>query len=270
MLKMLLSACVCLCLAAGTLRAGSEEDLVATARKTLQTYEKAVIFVDLVLKSEAKGLGGQLPPQLLQQLGRQMQKGTAEATIVDPSGLAVTAWSALNPKQNGSLGGAIPIQLVGQMQTAKYHLADGTEIPVRVVLKDEDTDVAFLAPLKPLDAETKAKLATIPLSDAAAAPELLDSTILIKRGGPAHDYVPMLELGLISGILSKPKSCYESDNMLNGAVAFDKQGKVLGLFVAIQENLPGLLPAADVAKMLPQALEEAKKPAQEKADAEEK
>ena len=44
MLRNLLSACVCLCLIAGGLRAQSEDrDFLAAARKTQQTYEKAVI-----------------------------------------------------------------------------------------------------------------------------------------------------------------------------------------------------------------------------------
>ena len=226
----------------------------------MQTYEKAVISLDLVFKLEVNGGGGE----------SREQKGRAEATIVDPSGLAVTSLSTLERKGTAIAGGR-PVPVVGTVQEAKYHLADGTEIPARIVLKDEDTDLAFLAPLKPLDAETKAKITTISMSDAAAAPELLDPTIIIKRADDAHDYIPMLDLGFISGFLSKPRSCYTTNKMTNGIAVFDKQGKVLGVFVVLMEKIPVLLPAADVAKLVPQALDEAKKPAaEEKSSAEEK
>jgi hypothetical protein len=244
-------------LTAGALYAQSDE-LIATARKTLQNYEKAVVSLDLVFKIEVKGGGGEA----------REQKGHGQATIVDPSGLAVASLTAINPKQNRNTGHGV-VQLVGTVQEAKYHLADGTEIPARVVLKDEDTDLAFLAPLKPLDAETKAKITVIAMSDAATAPEVLDPTILIRRGGDAQDYVPMLDLGRISAILSKPRTCYNTTKMLTGSPAFDKQGKVFGVFVTLMEKLPVLLPATDVAKLVPQALEEAKKPAaDEKKEAE--
>jgi hypothetical protein len=254
MVKTLLSACVCLCLAAGTLCAQSDE-VIATARKTLQTYEKAVVVVDAVFKLEIKGAsGGGME-------GRE-QKGEFNVTIVDPSGLAVTALTSASPKRNVNAGGHV-LQVVGQLQEAKYHLPDGTEIPARVVLKDEDLDLAFLAPLKPLDEQTKAKITAISMSDAAPAPELLDRTIVVKRGGEHQDYVPMLDTGLITAILSKPRNCYNTNRMAPGNPAFDKQGKVFGIFVMLRETLPVLLPAADVAKLVPQALEEAKKPAAE-------
>ena len=238
--------------------------------KTLQTYEKAVISVDLVLKSsEVRGPRGQIV-QVSGRLPGQQQKGHGQATIVDPSGLAVTSLSALNPKRSGNLG-PIAIQIVSQLQTAKYHLADGTEIPVRVVLKDEDLDVAFLAPLKPLDAETKAKITTIPLSDAAPR-----RNCSIRRSSSSVPAMPMTTFRRLTwvsfqGYCQNREAATIPIQCRMALIAFDKQGKVFGLFVALRENLPVLLPVADVAKLLPQALEEAKKPAvEEKSDAEEK
>ena len=92
MLKKSLISCVCLCLAAGTLQAQSENGQLAdAARKLLQDREKGVISLALVLKIEAKGGGG----------SEQERKAQSAAAIIDPSGLAVTSLSMVKPKLRG-------------------------------------------------------------------------------------------------------------------------------------------------------------------------
>ena len=139
MLKKTLCAGVCLCLLAGALRAQSDEGpLVTTARKTVQTYGKSVILLAAVLKLEVKGFEGE-----------HEQKTQCTATIIDPSGLAVTALTNLNPTAKvrvGRGGSARTVEIESQVQEVKYRLADGSEVPARVVLKDEDLDLAFLGP----------------------------------------------------------------------------------------------------------------------------
>ena len=89
MLKKLSCAGVCFCLAAGTLLAQSEDrQLIDAARKTLQSYDKALITLSAVLKIEARGIEGM----------SQEQKTQCPATIIDPSGLAVTSLTNLNPQ----------------------------------------------------------------------------------------------------------------------------------------------------------------------------
>ena len=143
MVKKSLCACVCLCLMAGALRAGGDDrPLVTTARKTLQTYGKSVILLAAVLKMEAKGIEGL----------EHEQKTQCTAVIIDASGLAVTALTNLNPASSmpsiriGRGGSSQTLVLDFQVQEVKYRLADGTEVPARVVLKDEDLDLAFLGP----------------------------------------------------------------------------------------------------------------------------
>ena len=78
-----------------------------------------------------------------------------------------------------------------------YGLTDSTEVPARIVLKDEDLDLAFLAPLKPLNAQTQAKIAAIPLDSAARHVDVLDPTILVDRSGEGLNYIRALSLGRI-------------------------------------------------------------------------
>ncbi len=289
MSKKIILACVCLCLALGTLRAnGQQQPIVDTARKTLQNYEKAVISLAAVLKLEAKGVEG---------IGGldQEHKTQCAAAIIDPSGMAITSLTNLNP-QNALPKirinrGGVPqtLELDCQVQEVKYRLSDGTEVPARIVLKDEDLDLAFLAPLKPLDDATRAKIACIPLAEPAAAPGLLDETILVGRTPEELNYIPTLNVGRIVAILTKPRTCYMGNMGALGTPVFDRGGKMLGLIcrcVKAESDDSGsmmrmastlaatsqlILPAADVAKLLPQAKEEAKKTADsEKKDAEKK
>lgn len=267
MLRKILGICACVFLAAGTLQAQSEDrQVVEAARKTLQTYDKAVISVAAVLKME---IGG----------SEQERKTQCVASIIDPSGLAVTSLTNLNPqgllRLRFSRGGGPEFDC--QVQEVKYRLTDGTEVPARIVLKDEELDLAFLAPLKPLDEQTQPKIAAIPVGDGAAQVDILDATIIVDRSGDGLNYIPTLTLGRVSAVLSKPRVCYLSSVGTLGLPAFDRDGKLMGIlcrcigaeggdmsdFVSrLAATTRLILPAAEVAKLVPQAKEEAKKPAE--------
>ena len=159
MLKTTFSVCVVLCLAAGTLLAQTDDQqVVGAARKTLKAYDKAIITLAAVIKIESKG--GEMPGL------DQEHKTQCVAAVIDPSGLVLTSLTNLAPKIRINRGGGQVLELECQVQEVKYRLTDGAEVPARIVLKDEDLDLAFLAPLKPLDKATEAKIAVLPLSDA--------------------------------------------------------------------------------------------------------
>jgi Trypsin-like peptidase domain len=280
MFKKTFSVCAVLCLAAGTLLAQTNDrQLVDTARKTLKTYEKGIITLAAVIKIEAKG--GEIAGS------DQEHKTQCVAAFIDPSGLAVTSLTNLAPKIRINRGGGQTLELECQVQEVKYRLTDGTEVPARVVLKDEDLDLAFLAPLKPLDKATEAKMTVLPLSDSTAQPEVLDSTILIGRTGEDLNYISTLSIGRIVSILSTPRTCYLSNVGGLGVPVFDHQGKVMGIICRCVKAEGGegtslnrsatlinqlVLPIADIVKLVPQAKDEMKKPAEgeKKADDAEK
>src|SRR5208337_285084 len=96
------------------------------------------------------------------------QKLQCLVAVIDPSGLAVTSLTGLPQQTTRKLRyGSQTIEVECQVEEVKYRLNDGTELPARLVLKDEDLDLAFLAPQKPLDEAARSKLAAIPLGDAA-------------------------------------------------------------------------------------------------------
>ena len=274
MFKQMLAACVVLALAVGSLLAQSNDPTVVTARKTLQTYDKAIITLAAVVKVEVKG--GEVSGS------NQERKTQCIAAIVDPSGLVITSLTNLGPKMRLNRGGQT-LEVEFQVQEVKYRLTDGTEVPARVVLKDDDLDVAFLAPLKPLDKATEAKIAAIPMIDAVPQPEPLDQTIMISRTSEDLNYIPTLNIARIVSIVSTPRTCYLSSVGGLGVPVFNHQGKMLGMVcrcVKTEGNEGGpstgstmlnqlILPAADILKLVPQAKEEAKKPVEDEKKPEE-
>jgi hypothetical protein len=271
MIRKLLTVGACLCMIfAATLARGEVRPLTETARKTLRTYEKALISISGVLKLELSGIG----------TSDQEQKTQCGGVIIDSSGLAVTSLTSLDPQSilPKLRRGGQTVEFKCQIQDVKYELADNTEVLARVVLKDEELDLAFLAPQKPLDAETQKKIAVLSLDGAAPAAELLDATILLSRGGEELNYAPTLDIGRITAVLSKPKTCYQNSSGTLGMPVFDRQGRLLGIecrclrpdssgsdgfmkLASLFGNASHLvLPAADVAKLVPQAKDEMKKP----------
>ena len=278
MAKRLLGICACLCFTAGTLQAQSEDHQVVEAgRKVLKAYDKAIVSLAAVIKIDAGGRGS------------REHKTRCVGAIIDPCGLAVTSLTNLNPQsllklRLGRLSGSEAVDFDCQVQEVKYRLTDGTEVPARIVLKDDDLDLAFLAPLKPLDKPTQAKIAVIPLDNAAPQVDVLDPTILVDRSGEGLNYIPTLALGRIAAVLSKPRTCYLSSGGTLGLPVFNREGKILGVLCRCISAEGGdssnmtemmsrvvattrlILPVADIAKLVPEAKEEMKKP----ADAEKK
>lgn len=247
---------------AGVLSArADDEPIVKTARKALQNYDKAIISLSAVIKIEVKGA---------ETSGSPEQKTHTIATIIDPSGLAVAPLANWAPSFHTSRGGRT-IEVESLVQEAKYRLCDGTEVQARLVLKDEDLDLAFLAPLEPLDKATQAKIACVPLNESVAQPEMLDPTVLITRTGEDLNYIPTMVLGRIVSLVSTPRTCYVSSNGGLGVPVFNKEGKLLGMICRCVKAEGGdgtsrsgllsqlILPVADIAKLVPQAKEEVKK-----------
>ena len=74
--------------------------------------------------------------------------------VIDPSGMAVASMTNLIPHGKTRMG-TRTVEVECRVEEVKYRLSDGSELPARVVLKDEDLDLAFLALQKPLDATTR-------------------------------------------------------------------------------------------------------------------
>lgn len=267
-LKSLFAACV-IALGALNLRA-DDQAMEAAARKALDTYANSVVVVNAVVKvaifDEAQA-----------KVGEQEKKNEVVGTFIDSSGLILCSLAAIDPTTAvSSIRGTVDGQtkkltLKGELNDMKIRLSTGDEVDAKVVLKDEDLDLAFLALKKPLDAATK--VAAVNLADNDKNIQVMDPVVFISRLGKNLGYEPAIVTGRISAKIAKPRVEYIAGGQ-PGLPVFSRDGKLLGMVLTHRrpdvEATAGsdivqtavLIPAADLVDAAKQALDEMKKKAE--------
>jgi hypothetical protein len=246
------------------------QDERAVARELVKKWQDAVINVRVVLKMRIS-VGG-----------REMQSMDDSVdtvgTVIDPSGLTVLSLGALNPgavmnKMMGAAGGGAGErpEFGSEPTDLKLRLADGREIPAKIVLRDEDLDLAFVRPV----AKPDTPFVAVNLTD-AGRPALLDQVIVVTRLGRVGGWTPAASLQNIGAIIEKPRTFFVAESgAMNalGVPAFLPNGKIVGLVTmrSVDAGRPGMfammggseglgllpviLPAADVLEIAKQATE---------------
>jgi len=194
-------------------------------------------------------------------------------TVLNAAGLTVTSLAAIDPRTQfeairASIGpGAARMEVrETDYKEVKLRLSDGTEVPARVVLKDGDLDLAFIAP-DPEAAAGKRGFTPVKLDEPAEG-MVLNTYFVISRAPKVLQRVPVVRPSLVVGIVEKPRRMFLMTDQQLGCPVFDQQGRVLGVSV---QNLSGgrssglvVLPAADMADIAKQAALEAAKPPEPK------
>lgn len=253
--------------------AWAQEKAVQAARKLLAEKQEALVRVSAVVKTEGMGMGIQLGHG-------DEQKSEAMGTVVDKCGLTVVSYSSLDPMS--AMSGAIKIRMGGgegqelkiktELSEVKVRLADGTELPATLVLKDADLDLAFVLPKKPEGAAKSAQFASVDLGNAAASAAVLDDIVTLGRLGQSLDYQASAGVGQISAVVKKPRPLFVVGANPGGPV-FTAEGKLLGISILRMGGRGGMLqmldsalvtvPAKDVQELAQQALAKAKDAAKE-------
>ncbi len=217
----------------------------AAGRALLKKYANVVVSVELVVTMKGTQGDRPIPPR--------EQKRDVNGTMVNASGLTVLSLGSIDPR--GSM--VLPMQQQirfdePEFKEVKLRLANGTEMPARVVLKDADLDLAFIAPESPV----AKPLPFVDLAVAAKA-EILGTYYDIARGSKLAQRVPAVRVINISGMIEKPRRFILATDYSPGCPVFDAKGKVLGITV---RHVAGgqsagliILPAADVADIANQA-----------------
>jgi hypothetical protein len=246
------------------------QDDRGAARELVKKWHQAIVNVRVVIKMRMS-MGGR-------ELQNTDDPVETVGTVIDPSGLTVLSLSALNPgammnRIMGSMGGNAQerVEFGSEPTDVKLRLADGRELAAKIVLRDEDLDLAFL---RPMTAPEK-PLVAIDLKD-SGRPALLDPVVILSRLGRVGGWTPAASLQSIGAIIERPRTFFVIETggtAWMGTPAFTPSGKVVGLLTmrSVQtgrpsmfsmtggtENLgllPVILPAADVLEIAQQAVE---------------
>jgi hypothetical protein len=245
------------------------QDDRAAAREIVKKWQNAIVTVRVVLKMRVS-VGG----REMQSMDESVE---TVGTVIDPGGLTVLSLGALNPgammnrMMGGGGSGQERMEFGSEPSDVKLRLPDGKELPARIVLRDEDLDLAFLRPTTKPDKP----LVAINLAD-EGRPAILDQVVVLNRLGRVGGWAPAASLQTIGAIIEKPRTFYVIETGSSGGMgtpAFTSSGKVVGLLTmrSVQSGKPGMfsmvggseglgllpviLPAADVRDIAQQAPE---------------
>jgi hypothetical protein len=245
----------------------------AAARDVLKKWQDTVVNVRIVLKTRM-AMGGR-------EMQATEETVDAVATVIEPDGLSVMSLTTLNPAgmmnrimgQMGGGGGEDKFQMTSEPTDVKIRLSDGREIAAKIVLRDEDLDLAFIRPT----AKADKPFTSLALGD-EGRPQPLEPVVSISRLGRVGGWVPSASLQSVNAIIERPRTMYviSSSDGFGGGIGtpvFLLNGKLAGLLVlrSMAGNRPGMysmmggseglgllaviLPAADIREVAKQAVE---------------
>ena len=221
----------------------------AAARAVVAKRADAVVTVLATIKVRVN-VGGR------EQTGDQPAQ--ANATIIDPSGLAVMSLQQIQPddamtRMYSRQGNHV--EVTTDISDMRIRMGDGRELPAKLVLRDEDLDLAFVRPTEP-------QSAPLPFVDATSArPQLLDALTLIRRTGESTAWAPAAAFATVELVIDKPRTYYQVVILGGGGPGcpvFDNAGRFVGVLLMRDTGTKGagalsVLPADDIREVAKQA-----------------
>lgn len=212
---------------AGVASAQSAEERAA-ARDLIAKRGDTVVAVLGTVKTRMTMSGREAPPT--------EENIQANATMIDAGGLAVMSLSNLEPGKimNGIMAQqsmpGMEMSLKTETTNLRLRLADGREVPARVVLRDEDLDLAFLRPAEAL-------AAPVPFieSSVGAKPAQLDALLTLQRLGEMAGWRVSAVFSYVIVVVDKPRVAYLG-GMTPGAPVFDSAGRFIGVSVMLARS----------------------------------
>jgi hypothetical protein len=223
------------------------ETEAAAGRAVVQRYADTIIGVELVVTLKVSIGDRAMPPR--------EQKREVNGTVIAATGLTVISLGEIDPRAAAGLAAQPNLRMEDpDFKEVKLRLADGTEIPARIVMKDADLDLAFVAPLPDIAAGRKFSFVNC---DETAQPVVLGTYFDVSRTPKLQQRVPLVRDINVIGMIEKPRRFILATGYTPGCPVFDAAGRILGINVRYiaggQQAGFVILPAADVAEIAKQA-----------------
>jgi hypothetical protein len=213
----------------------------AAGRAIVKQHADAIVSVELVVNT-GSGRGGR---------GSGEQKVERNGTVISANGLTVASLASIDPRVGSGRGGGENSDT--EFKEVKLRLADNTEIPAMVVLKDAELDLAFIAPLAGGPART---FPFLNLED-SGMPEVLGTYFDMTRLPKNMQRTPVIQTVSVIGLIERPRRLILTTDKTLGCPIFDLKGKPIGIALAyISNNIPVdivVVPSEDIVEMAKQA-----------------
>ena len=257
---------LCWAVAIGGVRA--EGTSAAAAKKIFAQGQDSVIWVSTVAKISVNTESAR---EAAINLPDREQKVEALGTVLDVSGLTVTALSSIDPSREVSgrevrtRSGTVKLEASATLKEVKIILPDGTEVPAELVMRDADLDLAFIRPTAGSKELKEAVFKAIDLKNSAKG-GVTDEVVTLSRMDELLSRQPAVTRGQITAVTKKPREFLRASGVSAGCPTFSLEGKLLG--IATLRSVKGkgsqtvLIPAADVLEIAEEA-KNAKGPVEE-------
>ncbi len=233
----------------------AEDDPVHSGALAIhEKYQEAIITVKAVIDIEVV-VGGSANQS-------QEQRLEVPGTVIDATGLTVVSNATID------VGKQIESQIARQVRGRQVDvkttfkevnllLPDGTEISARVVMKDDDLDVAFVLPdAAEVEAEG-VEFVAVSFPDETPKVTLLEPIVILNRLGKDLDRTLSLYVTKVEALIKKPRPFVLTHNTSTGTPAFLPSGEPIGLFVRriVDGNATStvVLPSKEVARLAREA-----------------
>ncbi|MCF7675515.1 MAG: serine protease [Akkermansiaceae bacterium] len=181
-------------------------------------------IVQLSATVEIEITAGEMPTK------KEEKKLEVIGTVLNKDGLIVVPLSTLDVASavdgrtvNTQAG---PLKLAAKCNTkeVKIIMADGTEVPAKVVFKDADLDLAFVRPEKPEG------LTFVPVDTANNAPlGMLHDLVVLGRLGKDLNREPVIMTAEVIAMITKPRTFARIGAPCLGLPVFNSEGKFVGI-----------------------------------------
>jgi hypothetical protein len=247
-------------LAAVALTARADDSLNAAARKIFNENQDSVLWVSGIAKTS---FSTDSSHEGAMNIPEQESKTEALATVIDSSGLLVTALTQLDPSRminsrsmRTSQGSSVKVDATSTLKEVKVTMPDGTEIPAEIVMKDTDLDLAFVR-IKVGSKEAKGVVfRAVELTNSAPG-DILDEVVTIGRMDEGLNRASHVARGQINTITTKPRRFLRASGATAGCPTFLSNGKLLGItsvrVLTGKTPFAVVIPAGDILPIAEQA-----------------